>query len=148
MRSRSSVSPPPCPPRDLPTASISSMKMIAWPSLRASSKIRAPGRADAGERLDEVGTRHREERHAGLAGDRAGEHVLPVPGGPVSRKPRGALAPDSDEALGVLEEVPDLRELGHHLVDPADVGESSVRDRRGNAPTTGEREAPERIRRE
>ena len=49
--------------------------------------------ADADEHFDEFRAGDREERHAGLAGHRPRQQVLPVPGGPTSRTPFGTRAP-------------------------------------------------------
>ena len=47
--------------------------MLGACSTAWAEQIAHPRRADADEHLDEVGTGDAEERHAGLAGDGAGE---------------------------------------------------------------------------
>ena len=70
--SRSSCPPPRPAPRWRPTASISSMKMMhGRVRLALLEQVAHARRADAHEHLDEVRARHREERHARLAGDGA-----------------------------------------------------------------------------
>src|SRR5438477_251413 len=65
----------------------------AWGvALRLIEQVTHPRRADADEHLDELGARDREERHAGLAGDRAREHRFAGAGRPdqehAARDPR------------------------------------------------------------
>ena len=86
----SSWPPTPYAPRARPSASSSSMKMIAGASLRAwIEEIAHSRRADADEHLDELRAVDREERHARLAGHRAREQGL-----------AGAGRADEQDALG------------------------------------------------
>jgi hypothetical protein len=90
--SRSSWPPPMPAPRWRPTASISSMKMMAGACFFAcSNRSRTRRGADADEHLDEVRTGDREERHARLARTARASSVLPVPGGPYSSTPLGMV---------------------------------------------------------
>ena len=81
------------------------------------------GGADADDHLDELRRRDREERHVGLAGDRAGQQRLA--GARLARE-QDALGDRRAERavlVGVLEEVDDLDELVLGLVDAGDVVE-------------------------
>jgi hypothetical protein len=84
----------PEPPRRWPIASISSMKMIAGERLRASanrSRTRAaPTPTNISTKLEPV-----TEKNGTLASPATARasSVLPVPGGPIISKPRGAIAP-------------------------------------------------------
>ena len=83
-------------------------------------------RADADEHLDEVGARDREERHAGLAGDRPGEERLT---GARRAEEEDALRDaraERLELLRVLEELLDLLELFDGLVDAGHVLERDL----------------------
>ena len=63
--------------RERPTASSSSMKMIAGAAcLGLLEQVTHARGADADDHLDELRRRHLEERHAGLAGDRPGQQRL------------------------------------------------------------------------
>ena len=82
--------------------------------------------ADADEHLDEVRAGDREERHAGLAGDRAREQRLAGAGRPVQEHALGDSRAQRLEFLGVLEELLDLVELLNGFVDPRDVPERDL----------------------
>jgi hypothetical protein len=126
--SRSSCPPPMPAPRWRPTASISSMKMMAGAlALACSNRSRTRRGADTDEHLDEVGAGDREERHAGLAGDRAGEQGLAGPGRAEQQHALGDLGAQRLELLRVLEELLDLAELLDRLVGAGDVGEGDLR---------------------
>ena len=77
--------------------------------------------ADADEHLDELGARDREERHARLAGDGAGEERLA--GARRAHEEHAARDPRAEgvELLRELQELDDLLELGLGLVDAGDV---------------------------
>ena len=75
--------------------------------------------ADADEHLDEVGARDREERHPGLAGDRAREQRLAGAGRPVQQHALRDPRAERLELLRVLEELLDLLQLLDRLVDAA-----------------------------
>ena len=75
--SRSSWPPPRPAPRLRPIESISSTKMIARPMLAGLlEQVADAAGADADEHLHEVGAGDRQERHAGLTGDGAGDERL------------------------------------------------------------------------
>ena len=84
------------------------------------------GGADADEHLDEVGARDREERHAGLAGDRAGEQRLAGARRPVQEHALGDARAERLELLGVLEELLDLVQLLDGLIRAGDVAEADL----------------------
>ncbi len=83
--------------------------------------------ADADEHLDEVRARDREERHAGLAGDRARQQRLAGARRPVQQHPGRDARAERLELLGVLEELLDLVQLLDRLVDAGDVAEADLR---------------------
>ena len=83
--------------------------------------------ADADEHLDEVRAGDREEGHAGLAGDGAGEQGLTGAGRAVEQDALGDPGAERLELLRVLEEFLDLLELLHRLVDAGDVAEGDFR---------------------
>ena len=93
--------------------------------------------ADADEHLDEVGAGDREERHAGLAGDRPGEQRLAGAGRAVEQHALGDLGADGLEAGRALEELLDLLELLDGLVAAGDVGEGDLRLVLGHLPGLG-----------
>ena len=83
-------------------------------------------RADADEHLDEVRARDRVERHAGLAGDRAGEQRLAGSGRAVQQHALRDARADRLELRGVLQEVLDLLHLLDRLVGAGDVLERDL----------------------
>src|SRR4051794_10881836 len=83
--------------------------------------------AHADEHLDEVGARDREERHAGLARDRAREQRLAGARRPVEQHALRYSRAQRLELLGVLQELLDLVELLDGFVDPRDVAEGDLR---------------------
>ena len=126
--SRSSWPPPRPAPRWRPTASISSMKMMQGRVLLGLLEQVAHARgADADEHLDEVGAGDREERHAGLARDRARQQRLAGARRAVEQHALGNPRAQRLELLGVLEELLDLVQLLDGLVDPGDVAEGDLR---------------------
>ena len=126
--SRSSWPPPRPAPRWRPTASISSTKMIAGAvGLGLLEQVAHPAGADADEHLDEVRTRDREERRTRLAGDGAGQQGLAGPRRAEEQDALRDLRAHGLEALGLGQEVLDLRELLDGLVAPGDVGEGDRR---------------------
>ena len=82
--------------------------------------------ADADEHLDEVGSRDRVERHAGLAGDGAGEQGLAGSGRAVEQHALGDAGADGLELRRLLEEVLDLLQLLEGLVAAGDVVEGDL----------------------
>jgi hypothetical protein len=94
--------------------------------LRLLEEIAHTGRTHAHEHLHEVGPRDREERHARLAGDCAGEQGLAGAGGPEEQHPPGDLGPHRLELRGVLQVVLDLLQFLDRLVDAGDVTEGGL----------------------
>ena len=90
-----------------------------------------PGRAEAGEHLDERGRRLAEELRAGLVRDRLREQRLAGAGRAVEQDPLRHLGAELLEALRVGEEVDDLAQLVLGLVDAGDVvpGDRALRAR-------------------
>ena len=93
---------------------------------RLLEQVAHAGGPHADEHLDEFRAADREEGHPGLAGDGAGEQSL-----------AGARRADQEDAarqaraehavaLGVLQEIDDLLDLGLGLVDPGDIGERGL----------------------
>ena len=110
------------PPRARPMVSISSMKMIAGATLRASrEQLAHAAGADADDHLDELGGAGAEERHLGLAGGGAREQRLAGARRPGQQHALGRARAEAPVLLGVLEEVDDLVDLGLDLVDAGDV---------------------------
>ena len=83
-------------------------------------------RTDADEHFDEVRTGDREERHAGLARDRARKQRFAGSRRPEQQHAFGNARAQRLIFLGVLQEVDDLAELLFGLVDAGDVGESHL----------------------
>ena len=90
-------------------------------------QVAHPGGADADEHLDEVRAGDRVERHAGLAGDRAGQQRLAGAGRAVEQHALGDLGAERLVAGRVLQEVLDLVELLDGLVGAGHVGELGLR---------------------
>ena len=80
----------------------------------------------ADEHLDELGGRHGEEGHAGLAGDGLGQEGLTGSGRAVEEDALGDLGADGSELVRLGEELADLLELLDGLVLAGDVGEGDV----------------------
>src|SRR3954447_17658607 len=83
--------------------------------------------ADADEHLDEVRPRDREERHARLARDRAGEQRLAGARGPIQKNALRDPRAERLELLRVLEELLDLVQLLDGLVHARHVAERDLR---------------------
>src|SRR4051794_17740114 len=83
--------------------------------------------ADAHEHLDEVRAGDREEGHAGLAGDRAGEQRLARARRAVEQDALRDARAERLELLGVLQELLDLVELLDRLVHAGHVAEGDLR---------------------
>jgi hypothetical protein len=98
------------------------MKMMQGEFCLACSK-----RSDADEHLDEVGAGDREERHPGLAGDGPREQRLAGARRAVEQDALRDAGAERLELLGVLEELLDLMQLLHGLVDARDVAEGDLR---------------------
>ena len=117
------------PPRRLPTASISSRKMMPWRGVLGLLEEVAHARgADADEHLGR--SRSRRSRRRGRRPRRRWPWrggLLPQPGGPVRRTPRGMRPAELGELLGILEELDDLGELVLGLIDAGDVLEGDDR---------------------
>ena len=71
-------------------------------------EVAYPAGTDADEHLHEVRARHRQERHAGLAGDGPGDEGLAGAGRAHQEHALGDLGADLEEAVGLLEEVDHL----------------------------------------
>src|SRR2546427_8320673 len=82
--------------------------------------------ADADEHLDEVGAGDREERHARLARDGTSEERLTGTGRPVQQHTLGDACAERLELLRILEELLDLLELLHGLLNAGDVLEADL----------------------
>ena len=91
--------------------------------LRRVEQVADPGRADTDDHLDELGRRHVEERHVGLAGDRAGQQSLAGAGLARQQHALGDGRAQRPVLVRVAQEVDDLGQLGLDLVDAGDVGE-------------------------
>ena len=89
-------------------------------------QVADPAGADADEHLDEVGAGDRVERHAGLAGDRAGQQRLAGAGRAVQQHALGDLRADGLELGRLGEELLDLLQLLDRLVGTGDVGEGDL----------------------
>ncbi len=85
------------------------------------------GGTDTDEHFDEVRAGDREERHAGLAGDGAGQQGLAGARRAVEQHALGDLGADGLELGRLLEELLDFLELLHGLVSTGDVGEGHLR---------------------
>ena len=97
--------------------------------LRLLEEVADAAGADADEHLDEVRAGDREERDAGLAGDRAGEQRLAGAGRAVEQHALRDPGAERLELLRVLEELLDLVQLLHRLVGAGDVAEGDLRAR-------------------
>src|SRR5581483_4676869 len=73
------------------------------------------------EHLDEIRAGDGEERHAGLAGDRAGEQGLAGSGRPDQQDAFGNPTPQLLELLGLPEELDDLLKLFFGFLDASDI---------------------------
>ena len=94
--------------------------------LRLLEQVAHAAGADADEHLDEVGAGDREEGHAGLAGDGAGQQRLAGAGRAVQQHALGDPRPERLELLGVLEELLDLLQFLDRLVDARHVAEGDL----------------------
>ncbi len=86
-----------------------------------------PGCADANEHLHELGARDREERHAGLAGNGAGEQRLAGAGRSDQQHASRNAGAETVELLGILQELDHLGQLLLRLVHSGDVVEGHDR---------------------
>ena len=105
--------------------------------LRLLEEVANAARADADEHLDEVGARDREERHARLAGDGAGEQRLAGTGRPVEQHALRDPRAERLELLRVLEELLDLVQLLDGLVRAGHVLERHLRRVRATCASRG-----------
>ena len=78
-------------------------------------------RTDADDHLDELRRRDRQERHRGLAGDRACEQRLAGTRRAGEEHTAWDLRAEPSEPIRISEELDDLHDLGLDLVDPGDV---------------------------
>jgi hypothetical protein len=86
--------------------------------------------ADANDRLDELGRRHREERDVRLARDRPREQRLAGAGQTREQHAVRYPSPELSVLLGMAQEVDDLRQLRLRLIDPRHVRERDAVARR------------------
>ncbi|CAM3884808.1 hypothetical protein MYFR107205_29655 [Mycolicibacterium frederiksbergense] len=89
-------------------------------------QVTHPGGADADEHLDEVRTRNREERNAGLTGDGAGQQRLTGSGRAEQQHTLGDLRAERLVPARVLQEVLDLVELFDRLIGAGHIGEGGL----------------------
>ena len=90
-------------------------------------QVTHPAGADADDHLDELRGRHREERHLGLAGHRAGQQRLAGAGRAGEQHAVRDLRAEPAVALRVAQEVDDLGDLLLDLLDAGHVGERGPR---------------------
>jgi hypothetical protein len=81
---------------------------------------------DTDEHLDELGCRHREERHVGLTGDRLGEQRLARAGRSHQQHPVRRAGAEGPVSLGRAEEVDDLDQFLLRLLDTGHVCEGDL----------------------
>ena len=96
---------------------------------RRREEVAHPGRTDTDEHLDELGTAHAVEGHAGLARGGLGEHGFTGTGGPGQDGAAGNLGTEPLEPVGLREEADELHDLLLGLVHAGDVGKPDF-DRR------------------
>jgi hypothetical protein len=94
--------------------------------LRLLEEVAHAAGADADEHLDEVRAGDREEGDAGLTGDGAGQQRLSGARGAVEEHALRDAGAERLELLRVLEELLDLVQLLHRLVDPGDIAEGDL----------------------
>ena len=94
---------------------------------RLLEKIPHARGADAYDHLHELRGAHREERHAGLAGDRFGEQRLAGAGRANEQHAFRRRAPQACIAVGLFEEIDDLDELVLGFIDAGNVVERNPR---------------------
>src|SRR5262249_54329383 len=95
-------------------------------ALRLAEEVAHPAGADADEELDEVGAAHREEGDIRLAGDGLAEQCLARTGRTHEQHAFGNPSAEGLVLLGCLEEINDLAQLRHRLVDAGDVLEGDL----------------------
>ena len=105
-------------------------------------EVAHPRGADADDRLDELRGRHREERDAGLARDRAGEQRLAGAGRADEQHAARDAPAELAVLLRVLQEVDDLDQLALGLLDAGHVLEGHARWEDSTRRRALEREAP------
>ena len=115
--------------------------------LGLGEQVAHPRGADADDRLDELRSGDREERRVRLARDRAREQRLAGAGRAREQHAVGHAPAQASVALGVSQEVDDLRQLGLGLVDPGDVVEGDADRFRIDAPRLRAPEVAERAHR-
>jgi hypothetical protein len=114
----------PWPVRAAPTASSSSMKMIAGAFLRAFLEELADARrAESREHLDECRGALRIELCARLGCDGLRHQRLAGPGRAIEQDSLRHPRAEPFEALGRAQELDDLRQLLLHLLQPGDVAQ-------------------------
>src|SRR5215469_968699 len=94
--------------------------------LALNEKVPHPRRADPDEHFDEVGTRNREERNAGLARNGARQQGFAGSGGSDQKNPLGNSAAQASEALGVAQKLNYFLEFILGFVDARNVGKGNL----------------------
>src|SRR5262249_14457755 len=89
--------------------------------LRLSEQITHAAGSDANKHLHEIRAAHAEERYVGLAGDRFGQQRLARPRRADEQYALVDAAAQGLVFLGVFQEIDDLAQPGHRLVDAGDV---------------------------
>ena len=116
------------PPRALAMASISSMKIDGTSGgAGLGEQLADTSGADPDVLLDELGARHREERHVGLGRDGLGEHRLAGAGRAVEHHAADGRGAEPDEAARIAQELDGLGQLELRLVGAGDVGQRDAR---------------------
>ena len=96
------------------------------PALGLGEQVAHAGGADADEHFDEFGAAKAEKRGVGLAGHGLGQQRLAGAGRADEQHALGDAAAEVLVLLGRLEEIDDLAQLGHGLVDAGHVLEGDV----------------------
>src|SRR6476659_7151443 len=93
---------------------------------RLLEEVAHAGSTDTDDHLDEFGSAHREERHAGLAGHRLGEQRLAGARRTYEQHSLGRRSAESRVLRRIAEEIHDLDELVARLVDTCDIVERDL----------------------
>jgi len=133
--SRSSWPPMMAPPRDLPMASSSSIKMMQGAFSRAWVKSSRTRDAPTPTNISTNSEPEMEKKGtcASPATARASS-VLPVPGGPIKRTPLGIWPPRRWKPFGCFQVVDDFDQFGLGLVAAGHVGKARVQVLFGSRP--------------
>ena len=90
-------------------------------------EVSYPAGPDTDEHLDEVGSRHGEERPPRLPCHCLGQQRLAGSGRAHQQGALRQAAPQAGELLGILQEFDDLLQFHLGLVGPSDIGKSGLR---------------------